>query len=176
MEKIKQNKIWITIVVIGIIVIGILLAMLHQQKQNSPEAQSSSYASSVKASSASTSVKDQNTEKAYAKKAAKMKGHVIVLGSGKNDVYFTKWTFSDFKTYANQWAEKYSQMTQKQKYAASISFGTPDSIKNSDYDTEALDTIYDAVKAGKYKELGCYYDTVKDFNKDNTMFNPDDIQ
>ena len=39
MEKIKQNKIWITIVVIGIIVIGILLAMLHRQKQNSPEAQ-----------------------------------------------------------------------------------------------------------------------------------------
>lgn len=175
MGKLKQNKIWITIVIIGIIVIAILLAMLHQQKQNSPEAQSSSYASSVKASSASTSVQDQNTEKAYAKKAAKMKGHVIALGSGDNDVYFTKWTFSDFKNYANQWAEKYSQMTPKQKYSASISFGTPDSIKNSDYYTKALDTIYDEIKAGQYKNLG-YYDTVKDFNKEHTMFNPDNIQ
>lgn len=175
MEKLKQNKIWITIMFIGVIVIVILLAMLHQQKQNSPEAQSSSYASSVKASSASTSVQDQNTEKAYAKKAAKMKGHVIDLGSGDDSVYFTKWSFSDFKTYANQWAEKYSQMTQQQKYAATISFGTSGTIKNRDFDTEALDIIYNDIKAGNYDDLG-YYDTVKDFNKKHTMFNPDNIQ
>lgn len=173
MEKLKQNKIWITIMIFGVIVIAILLAMLHQQKQNSPEAQSSSYMSSVKASSASTSVQDKNTEKAYAKKAAKMKGHVLARGT--DYAFFTKWSFSEFKTYLDNWAENYAKLGQKEKYSARLDFGTSAATKNSDYDTKPLDSIYDAVKAGKYKDLG-YYDTVKDFNKEHTMFNPDNIQ
>lgn len=173
MEKLKQNKIWITIVIIGIIVIAILLAMLHQQKQNSPEAQSSSYASSVKASSASTSIQDQNTEKAYAKKAAKMKGHVLARGA--DYAFFTKWSFDEFKAYLDKWADNYAKLGQKEKYSAALDFGTSVATKNSDYDTKPLDSIYDAVKAGKYKDLG-YYDTVKDFNKQHSAFDPDDIK
>lgn len=175
MEKMKQNKIWITILVIGIIVITILLAMLHQQKQNSPEAQSSSYVSSAKASSASTSVQDQNTEKNYAKKAAKMKGHVIVIGSDVGSIFFTNMSLSDFKATMNSWATSYEKMTVKEKYAASVSMGTPKSISNAQYDTQPLDTLYDSIKAEKYQDAG-YYESVKEFNKNYPAFNPDDIK
>jgi len=166
MEKIKQNKIWITILVIGIIVIGILLAMLHQQKQNSPEAQSSSYVSSAKASSASTSDQDKNNEKAYAKKAAKMSGHVY--GS-----YFTTWTEQDFINWANEYLSK----TESERHQDGVkeSFGTSDTIENSrttvDY---PLDDIANQIKDDGY--VADYYKTVKDFNKKNPGVNPDDIR
>ncbi|QEA46274.1 hypothetical protein FGL72_03720 [Leuconostoc citreum] len=166
MEKIKQNKIWITIVVIGIIVIGILLAMLHQQKQNSPEAQSSSYVSSAKASSASTSVQDKNNEKAYAKKAAKMKGHVY-------SDYFTSWSKQDFKNWANEYLAK--PESERHQDGVKESFGTSTSWENSDTNmTYPLDKIANQIQTDGVATN--YYDTVKEFNKANPGFNPDDIK
>ncbi|MBZ5947929.1 hypothetical protein KII93_05535 [Leuconostoc gelidum subsp. gasicomitatum] len=175
MEKVKQNKIWITIVVIGVVVIAILLAMLHQQKQSTPEAQSSSYIASEKASSASTSVQDTNNEKAYANKATKMKGHVIVIGSDVGSIFYTNMSLSDFKNTMNSWATSYEKMTVKEKYTASVSMGTPKKISNSQYDTQPLDTLYDSIKAEKYQDAG-YYESVKEFNKSYPAFNLDDIK
>lgn len=175
MEKLKQNKIWLTIIVIGVVIIGILLAMLHQQKQSSPEAQSSSYASSTKAASSSQKIEDQNNEKAYAKKASTMKEHVIVMGSGAGDVFFTKMNLNEFTNMMNSWADNYSKMTEKQKYSASISMGTPEEHSNSQFDTKPLDSIYNSFKSGDYEAVG-YYETVKAFNKSYSAFNPDDIK
>ncbi|WP_273711693.1 hypothetical protein [Leuconostoc mesenteroides] len=171
MEKIKQNKIWITILVIGIIVIGILLAMLHQQKQNSPEAQSSSYVSSAKASCASTSVQDKNNEKAYAKKAAKIKGHVLDFGIG--NVYFTTWTKSDFVN----WAKKYKATSSNQTHQNGVkeSFGTTYSIENdNDTGDYPLDEMANQITSNG--ALSNYYETVKEFNKKNSGVNPNDIK
>lgn len=166
MDKIKQNKIWITIVVIGIIVIAILLAMLHQQKQNSPEAQSASYMSSVKAASASTSVQDKNNEKAYAKKAAEMKGHVY-------SDYFTSWSKQDFKNWAKEYLSK--PESERHQDGTKESFGTSTSWENSDTNmTYPLDKIAQQIQ--KDGVATNYYDTVKEFNKSNPGFNPDDIK
>ncbi|MDI6666683.1 MULTISPECIES: hypothetical protein [Leuconostoc] len=170
MEKIKQNKIWITIVVIGIIVIGILLAMLHQQKQNSPEAQSSSYVSSAKASSASTSVQDKNNEKAYSKKAAKMSGHVLEI-NGKE--YFTSWAKADFQ----KWANSYMSMNLDDRHKDGVkeSFGTSTTIENSD--TQMLYPLDNWAKEIQDKGTPSnYFNTVKEFNKQYPGVNPDDIK
>lgn len=166
MEKIMQNKIWFTILVIGIIVIGILLAMLHQQKQNSPEAQSSSYVSSAKASSASTSVQDKNNEKAYAKKAAQMKGHVY------NEEY-TTWTKADFQN----WSAKYLAMSESDRHKDGVSekFGTKTAYTNSS--TDMIYPLDDIANEIKQKGLPTgYYETIKSFNKEHPGFNPDDIK
>lgn len=166
MEKIKQNKIWITIVVIGIIVIAILLAMLHQQKQNSPEAQSSSYVSSAKASSASTSVQDKKNEKAYAKKAAKMKGHVF-------NQYFTTWSKQDFIKWASNYLD--SNKTNKQKDGLKENFGTSTTWQNNFSNADfPLDDIAKQIKADG--TVASYYESVKDFNKEHPGVNPDDIK
>lgn len=165
MEKLKQNKIWITIVIIGIIVIAILLAMLHQQKQNSPEAQSSSYASSVKASSASTSVQDQNNEKAYAKKAAKMKGHVY----GK---YFTTWTKKDFI----DWANNFMSQPESKRHQMGLreNFGTSDYYENNETGVYVLEEIAEQIKKDGY--VANYYATVKDYNKAFPADDPSDLK
>lgn len=170
MEKIKQNKIWITILVIGIIVIGILLAMLHQQKQNSPEAQSSSYVSSAKASSPSTSVQDKNNEKAYAKKAAKMSRHVIVMDDG---YYFTNWGEKDFQT----WANNYLLMSEESRHKDGVqeSFGTSSIIKNS-RSTLSYPLDYWAQDIKDKGTPSDYFATVKKFNKQYPGVNPDDIK
>ncbi|MCT4413303.1 hypothetical protein [Leuconostoc pseudomesenteroides] len=170
MEKMKQNKIWITIVVIGIIVIAILLAMLHQQKQNSPEAQSSSYVSSAKASSASTSVQDKSNEKTYAKKAAQMDGHIIVMDDG---YYFTSWSEKDFQN----WANNYLSMSEDSRHKDGVqeSFGTSSSIENS---RSTLSYPLDSW-AQDIKDKGTpsdYFATVKQFNKQYPGVNPDDIK
>ncbi|CAM3167536.1 hypothetical protein [Leuconostoc rapi] len=164
MEKLKQNKIWITIVVIGVVVIAILLAMLHQQKQSTPEAQSSSYIASEKASSASTSVQDTNNEKVYAKKAAKMKGHVY------ND-YFTTWTKQDFINWANNYLAK--PESERHQDGVKESFGTSNTVENSRIDMP-LDDIAKQIKTDGYPEN--YYETVKAYNKDYAGMNPDDIK
>ncbi|MFT8841135.1 MAG: hypothetical protein ABF933_02175 [Leuconostoc citreum] len=171
MDKIKQNKIWITIVVIGIIVIAILLAMLHQQKQNSPEAQSASYVSSAKAASASTSVQDKNNEKAYAKKAASMQGHVLIMG--ENQVYFTTWTAKEFKN----WASNYLALSEYERHKDGVkeSFGTPVNIENSD--TNMLYPLDNWAK--QIESIGTpsdYFSTVKAYNKQYPGVNPDDIK
>jgi len=166
MEKLKQNKIWITIVVIGVVVIAILLAMLHQQKQSTPEAQSSSYIASEKASSASTSVQDTNNEKVYAKKAAKMKGHVY------ND-YFTTWTKQDFINWANSYLVK--PESERHQDGVKESFGTTTSYMNSSTNMiYPLDDIAKQIKTDGY--VSNYYETVKAYNKDYAGMNPDDIK
>ena len=171
MEKLKQNKIWITIVVIGVVVIAILLAMLHQQKQSTPEAQSSSYIASEKASSASTSVQDTNSEKDYAKKAAKMKGHVVQMTDGD---YFTKWDKQDFVNWANSYLAK--PESERHQDGVKESFGTSSFIENS-Y-TQAvypLDHYAEAIKKNSNSPDG-YFATVKEFNKQYAGVNPDDIK
>ncbi|MGR8861854.1 hypothetical protein [Leuconostoc citreum] len=166
MEKLKQNKIWLTIIVIGVVIIGILLAMLHQQKQSSPEAQSSSYASSAKAASSSQRVEDQNNEKVYAKKASNMKGHVY-------SEYFTTWSENDFKAWANKYMNQ--PESERHKDGVSESFGTSTSWKNSRTNmVYPLDKIAKQIQSDGY--VFNYYKTVKDFNKDYPGVNPDDIK
>lgn len=171
MEKLKQNKIWLTIIVIGVVIIGILLAMLHQQKQSSPEAQSSSYASSAKAASSSQRVEDQNNEKVYAKKASKMSGHVLIMG--ENEVYFTNWTSTEF----NRWATDYINQAEVDKHKDGVkeSFGTPIYIENSRTKMlYPLDNWAKQIKStGKPSD---YFDTVKAFNTAYPGVNPDDIK
>jgi len=171
MEKLKQNKIWLTIIVIGVVIIGILLAMLHQQKQSSPEAQSSSYASSAKAASSSQRVADQNNEKVYAKKASNMKGHVLDLGM--SHIYFTTWTKSNFI----DWANTYNSVSLKERHQSNTkeSFGTKYTIANDNNSGDyPLDDMANQIL--KNGSLSNYYVTVKDFNKSNPGVNPDDIK
>ncbi|BAX72857.1 hypothetical protein [Leuconostoc mesenteroides] len=169
MEKIKANKVWITVIVIGVVIIGILLLMLNQQKQATPAAQESSYSASVKASSSSQITQDQENLKLYAKKAAKMKGHVLSMGHD----YFTTWTKKDFQT----WAAKYNALSDNDKYDASTNFGTSETISNNSMDTRPLQTMADTITAGDFKTVGGggYYETVTAFNKAYPAVNPDDI-
>lgn len=145
--------------------------MLHQQKANSPEAQSASYASSMKASSESIVVQDKDNEKAYAKKAAKMEGHVIIMG--ENEVYFTDWTNKNFQT----WADNYLAMPQANRHKDGIkeNFGTKVFITNSDTNMiYPLDNWANQVKVnGKPSD---YFTTVAEYNKAYPGANPDDIK
>lgn len=168
----------VAIIVFGIIIVAILLAMLHQQKQNSPEGQEASYSKRIEESRDAESKQDANNEKLYAKKAAKMKGHVLDLDKG---AYFTSWTKDDFLKWANDYlsrpvSERHTNMT--------VSYGTnaekygdaDKNIKNNkgveDY---PLDEIAELIKNNN-GELSNYYETVKDFNKKNPGVNPDDIR
>lgn len=169
MEKLKENKIWITVVVFGVIIVGILLLMLHQQKQSTPAAQESSYSSSVQASSSSQESQDKQNEKEYAKKAAKMKGHVLDYGS--NRTYYTSWTKSDLKA----WAEKYSKLDDAAKRQASTNFGTKETVSNSNTDTGPLDEYAEPINNNDFSAID-YYETVKDFNKAYPAVDPDTIQ
>lgn len=167
MDKLKQNKILITVIAFGVVIVIILLMMLNQQNQNSPAAQESSYSSSVKASSSSEVDQDKVNEKAYAKKAATMKGHVLSLGEN----YFTTWTESDFSL----WAKKYGSMTEEERHNnVEESFGTKKTIKNDKGSFEyPLDSFYDDILKTGYPSV--YYKTVHDFNKRYPGVNPDDI-
>lgn len=167
MNKLKENKILLTVIGFGIVIVVILLMMLHQQKQNTPVAQESSYSASVKASSSSQSVQDTNNETAYAKKAATMKGHVF----GGLKAHFTTWTESDFRS----WAEKYKSLSDKEKHQASCNFGTSQTVSNDELDTRPLDLIADGVSSEDFSGIG-YYRTVSDFNKANKGVDPDTIK
>ncbi|CUW11326.1 hypothetical protein [Leuconostoc gasicomitatum] len=170
MKKLKENKMWITVVVIGLIVIAILLAMLHQQKQNSPESQSSSYSSSAKTSSAVESSQDDADAKAYAKKAAHMKGHVLDMVS---DVYYTSWSKQDLIN----WAKKYNSLSDVEKHKASTNFGTSRTISNDSLDIQTLNNASESILKGDFNKFG-YYDSVKEFNaqRQHSNVNPDNIQ
>ncbi|MBZ5977856.1 hypothetical protein KII91_00675 [Leuconostoc gelidum subsp. gelidum] len=171
MKKLKENKMWITVVVIGLIVIAILLAMLHQQKQNSPEGQASSYSSSAKTSSAVESNQDEADAKAYAKKAAHMKGHVLDMGA--KDMYYTSWSKQDLIN----WAKEYNSLSDSEKHKASTNFGTSTSISNNSLNIQNLNNASESILKGDFKTFG-YYDSVKEFNaqRQNSNFNPDNIQ
>lgn len=170
MEKLKQNKVWITIVIFGVIIVGILLVMLNQQHQSSPEGQTSSYSSSAQSSSAAESKKDEANAKAFTKKAATMTGHVMSWGRSG---YFTTWTKADFI----KWANEYNNLSELDKRKASTNFGTSFTSKNDSLDTSLLDNIAKSVLSGDFKSIG-YYETVKAFNADkkNSNVNPDDIK
>ncbi|MCC8439712.1 hypothetical protein CRI85_05065 [Leuconostoc pseudomesenteroides] len=169
MEKIKQNKIWITIVVIGIIVIAILLAMLHQQKQNSPEAQSERRASSSMSSAKAYSEREAANERKFAKKAAKMKGHVF----GNQ---FTTWTKTDFINWADNYVKK--PIATNSSAVEKYSFGTSHDFLNNELGGSAHDTGFDSFAASihKTRNVPHYYDTVTDWTKDNLGIDPSTIK
>lgn len=167
MNKLKENKIWLTVIGFGIVIVVILLMMLHQQKQNTPAAQESSYSASVKASSSSQSVQDTNNEAAYAKKAAKMKGHVY----GNSSPHFTSWTKQDFRN----WAEQYNSLSDKEKHQASCYFGTSLKRANDSLDITPLSNIADSILNNDFKSIG-YYETVKEYNEYNKGVDPDTIK
>lgn len=155
--------------VFGIIIVTILLTMLHQQKQNSPEAQEASYSRRIEESRDAESSMDANNEKLYAKKAAKMKGHVLEM-NGMNG-YYTKWTKQEFIN----WADSYLAKPERERHQKGVSesFGTSDTIEN-DSMTYPLDEW-----AKQIKEKGVpsgYYETVKDFNKAYPAVDPDSIR
>ncbi|WP_349549712.1 hypothetical protein [Leuconostoc pseudomesenteroides] len=164
MNKLKENKILLTVIGFGIVIVGILLMMLHQQKQNTPAAQESSYSASVKASSSSQSVQDTNNEAAYAKKAAKMKGHVF------ND-YYTTWTKQDFR----EWAEKYNRLSEAERHQASCNFGTSQTTSNDNMNTTPLDLIAGSIVKNDFKTIG-YFETVKEYNQSFKGVDPDTIK
>lgn len=164
MNKLKENKILLTVIGIGIIIVVILLMILHQQKQNTPAAQESSYSANVKASSSSQSIQDTNNEIAYAKKAAKMKGHVF------NDFY-TTWTKQDFR----DWAKKYNSLSDAEKHQASTNFGTSQTSSNSNIDTRTLGLIAEGVMKDDFKSIG-YFETVKEYNQSFKGVDPDTIK
>lgn len=168
LDKLKQNKIWLTVIAFGIIIVIILLMMLNQQKQNSPAAQESSYSSSVKASSSSAVDQDKANEKAYAKKAATMKGHVLYMGDNS---YFTSWTEQNFK----DWAKKYSELSDVEKHNhLEESFGTKEKIVNDKNSFQnPLDEWYKQIVENGVPTN--YFSTVKAFNKKYSGINPDDI-
>ncbi|WP_349584348.1 hypothetical protein [Leuconostoc citreum] len=167
MNKLKENKILLTVIGFGIVIVGILLMMLHQQKQNTPAAQESSYSASVNASSSSQSVQDTNNEKAYAKKAAKMKGHVY----GSLSPHFTTWTKQDFR----DWAKKYNSLSDEEKHQASCNFGTSQTTSNDKLDTTPLDLTAEPILKNDFEGIS-YYETVADFNKANKGVDPDTIK
>lgn len=165
MEKIKQNKLWITIVVIGIIVIGILLAMLHQQKQNSPEAQSSSYASSVKSASDAASIKTAKKVKLYGEKAAKTKGHIY-------NGHITTWTEQDFVNWANDYLSKPHSINDvgkdKEKFGTSVEF--------TDSDVPDMSISNMANNIHQNGTVDGYYKSFTEYHKDFPDMDPDDIK
>lgn len=167
MEKLKENKIWITVIVFGIIIVGILLLMLKQQKESTPAGQESSYSASVKASSSSQLTQDQKNVKSYARKASKMKGSVIVIG---DNAYFTDWHKSDFV----QWANSYNALTDAQKHNASSNFGTSKTIANDSIDVNPLSKRADSIVSNDYVN-SIYFETIKAYNKAYPAVNPDDI-
>ncbi|MGQ2284441.1 hypothetical protein [Leuconostoc pseudomesenteroides] len=166
MEKIKANKVWITIIVIGVVIIGILISMLTQQKQANLTEQEASYSASVKASSSSQVTQDQANVKLYAKKAAKMKGHVLSMSHD----YFTTWTKKDFQN----WADNYKSLSDTDKHQAKTNFGTSHTVENDSIDTTPLDKRADTIISEGVEKIG-YYETVKAFNKAYPAVNPDDI-
>ncbi|MGR8823218.1 hypothetical protein [Leuconostoc citreum] len=167
MDKLKQNKIWLTVIVFGVVIVIILLMMLNQQNQNSPAAQESSYSSSVKASSSSEVDQEKVNEKAYAKKASKMKGHVL----GISEPLYTKWSRDDFR----RWAKEYSALSDSDKHKASSNFGTTQTISNDEIDIRPLSNYADAVNKDDFESIS-YFETVKEFNKKHPAINPDDIK
>ncbi|MGR8808942.1 hypothetical protein [Leuconostoc citreum] len=167
MDKLKQNKIWLTVVGFGVLIVIILLMMLNQQKQNSPAAQESSYSSSVKASSSSEVDQDKANEKAYAKKAATLKGHVLARGDKD---FFTTWSKEDFR----KWAKEYSALSDSDKHKASSNLGTSQTISNDDIDIRPLSNYADAVNNNDFESIS-YFETVKEFNQKFSGVDPDDI-
>ncbi|WP_349550014.1 hypothetical protein [Leuconostoc pseudomesenteroides] len=164
MEKLKKNRIWLTVIGFGIVIVVILLMMLHQQKQATPEAQEASYSSSVKASSISQDAQDTDNEKAYAKKAATMKGHVF-------QELFTTWNKDDFR----KWANSYNSLSDEDKYKASSYFGTSAKYYNLRTDKSTLSNIADSILQNDFKSIS-YFDTVKEFNKAYPAVDPDTIK
>lgn len=169
LKKIKENKVFVAVVFFGVIIVSILVALLHQQNQSSPESQEASYSASIEESRKAESDQDVANEKLYAKKAAKMKGHVYDMGGS---VYISSWS----KTDLINWAKEYSNLSESEKYKASTNFGTSKTVSNDRMDKSTLDTVAKAILNGDFKSIG-YYDTVKEFNKNpaNSGFNPDDI-
>ncbi|WP_349535472.1 hypothetical protein [Leuconostoc citreum] len=164
LDKLKQNKIWLTVIAFGIIIVIILLMMLNQQKQNSPAAQESSYSSSVKASSSSAVDQDKANEKAYAKKAATMKGHVL-------DGFITSWSKDDFR----KWAKEYSSLSDSDKHRVKSNLGTSKTFANNEIAIDYLSNYADSVNQNDFESIS-YFDTVKEFNKKHPAINPDDLK
>lgn len=167
MEKIKANKVWITVIVIGVVIIGILLLMLNQQKQANLTEQEASYSASVKASSSSQVTKDQENVKTYAKIAKTLSGSVFLIN---NEPYFTKWSENDFKN----WARSYNSLSDADKQQAKTDFGTSRTVENDSIDTRSLGKRAESIISGDYINVS-YFKTVKDYNKAYPAVNPDDI-
>ncbi|MCK8605733.1 hypothetical protein LNP18_06395 [Leuconostoc citreum] len=164
MNKLKENKVWLTVIGFGVIIVVILFLILQQQKQATPAAQESSYASSVKASSVAQDQQDTDNEAAYAKKAAKMKGHVYCES-------YTTWTKQDFRN----WAVKYNNLSEDEKHHASTNFGTSQTTSNSLTDLRPLGLTAESVLKNDFKTIG-YFETVKDFNQSFKGVDPDTIK
>lgn len=164
MNKIKKNKLWLTVVGFGIIIVIILSLILLNQNKAKPESEAASFQSSVKASSSSQKNQDEENQKKYTKEAAKMKGHVF-------SEYISSWTKEDFR----KWAQEYSSLSENDKHKAETNFGTSTKFANDSLDTRTLGETAKNVLANDFKVIG-YYDTVKDFNKEHPAINPDDIK
>ncbi|MGO2909120.1 MAG: hypothetical protein ACTICO_08530 [Leuconostoc citreum] len=169
MDKIKKNKMWLTVVGFGIVIVIILSLILLNQNKAKPESEASSFQSSVKASSLSQKNQDEENQKEYAKEAAKMKGHVLSLGWG--DMYFTTWSKDDF----TKWANEYNSLSEEAKKSASSNFGTSKVRKNDRLNTNPLDNRAKKITNNDFKSLG-YFETVKDFNKAYPRLDPSNLQ
>lgn len=169
MDKIKKNKMWLTVVGFGIVIVIILSLILLNQNKAKPESETTSFQSSVTASSSSQKNQDEENQKKYAKEADKMKGHVFSVGL--NESYFTTWTKNDFK----EWANKYNAMSLDDKHKAKTNFGTSKTYSNTSIDIKPLSNTADSVSANDFKSVE-YFETVKDFHKAYPAVNPDDIK
>mgnify|MGYP001028516403 FL=1 len=169
MDKIKKNKIWLTVVGFGIVIVIILSLILLNQNKAKPESETPSFQSSVKASSSSQKNQDEENKKRYAKEAAKMKGHVLCTGI--DDLYYTTWSKNDFRN----WANNYNSLSKEQKTKASSNFGTSNTRSNNSMDTETLDVRARNILNDDFKSLG-YFETVKDFNKAYPRIDPSNLQ
>ncbi|WP_349626087.1 hypothetical protein [Leuconostoc citreum] len=168
MNKIKKNKLWLTVVGFGIVIVIILSLILLNQNKAKPESETTSFQSSVKASSSSQKNRDEENQKKYAEKAEKMKGHVFGIGT---KAQFTNWNKQQFI----EWAHQYSLLNEENKHNASTNFGTTTTISNDSLDTSALDEVAKSVISNDFKSIS-YFETVKDFNKAYPTVNPDDIK
>ncbi|MCP1275785.1 hypothetical protein [Leuconostoc citreum] len=159
---------WLTVVGFGIVIVIISSLILLNQNKAKPESEAASFQSSVKASSSSQRNQDEENQKEYAKEAARMKGHVLSLGI--DDLYFTTWSKSDFK----KWANDYNSLSSEEKKAASCNFGTSKTIKNDSLTTTGIDIRAKEILNDDFKALG-YFETVKDFNKAHPRVDPKDL-
>ncbi|MCK8605677.1 hypothetical protein LNP18_06115 [Leuconostoc citreum] len=167
MKKIKENKIWFTVIIFGLIIVSILIMILQQQKSSTIQGQEESYSASVRASSSAQESQDEADQNAYAKKAAKMKGRVLHLEGN----YFTTWTKDDFI----KWATKYRTLSMSDKQKAHSNFGTSRTYYEDGITLLHLNNIAGSIIDNDFSAIG-YYSSVEEFNNANPSIDPDTIQ
>ncbi|WP_099044431.1 hypothetical protein [Leuconostoc citreum] len=167
MDKIKKNKMWLTVVGFGIVIVIILLMLLNQENGRNNHSQTNE---TVNTSSSTTT----SLQAKYAKKASHMSGHVIVMPQG---YVYTTWTKKDIENWVKQYGEVLSKDNSQTFYHdaeineqknRSEKFGT----NYVETGKKSLDNKYSSLTNPEHY----YWSTVADFNKDYPDFNPDDIK